>query len=128
MDFGGADVISIVGRNAEPAKLNNARSILRLVFDDSTRGEGCITEASAAAILDFVGGLPGDAHIFVHCAAGISRSPAVADALQTIGAAEWVNANNTVWTPEGWMARFFPNPEVKKVIVREFMRRAGLDQ
>lgn len=125
-DFTGVNVISIVGQNAKPATINNAASVLRLAFDDTLDGEGRMTEADAAAVLDFIAGLPTDARLVVHCAAGVSRSPAVADALATIGAAEWVNAGDTVWTPEGWMARFFPNPVVKTLIVREYMRRSGM--
>lgn len=77
--------ITVVGdRQANIVESNsNIKGILRLSFDDVSRGDtNCITESDAKTIISFVNGHWNEnAELVVHCGMGISRSAGVAAAI-----------------------------------------------
>jgi predicted protein tyrosine phosphatase len=80
-------IISIAGNGAAPFFPNDTESILTLNFDDTMTDDhdvdnhGLFTAAQARRIIAFVrknNARSGPVNLYIHCAAGISRSGAVA--------------------------------------------------
>ena len=117
-------IISIRGKTGEKAVFSQTQRVLYLQFDDVTNDAdpGLIPFSGfhARAILKFVLKYTrDDEHLIVHCEAGISRSAAVADALDALEIAEWKSKDNKAYVVgEGWQSAYHPNPLVKSVIMR----------
>jgi predicted protein tyrosine phosphatase len=114
--------ISICGKGdtkPQPVVLPNCKGVLSLCFDDITKQLGdyfLMTEQDADKILDFVLDTKVEL-ICVHCEAGISRSAAVASALDLL-----FNQRDDIATDP----HFFPNIHVKSLLLQKIRERSSL--
>lgn len=98
------------------AKNENIKAIFRMKFNDLDVGESTISELPPATIENFDGlkefldNLPDIDVLVIHCGAGISRSSAVAAAID-----EYFGIGYDVWSRK----EYFPNLHVYKLACRE---------
>lgn len=94
----------------------NVIGILRLKFDDVSRGEeNCMTEEDAKKIIRFVNNYIGSVEcILVHCEAGVSRSAGVCAALMKIITGDDGSVFNN--------PRYYPNRDCYRVVLNSYFR------
>lgn len=122
-------IISVNEVGADPYPINtnrNTKDVIRLHFDDLEeetlsfrmaigRDARILTEEQADEILDFVERNSAISYIIVHCAAGVSRSPAIGAALSLI--------YNGRGEDQRFFDEFVPNRHVYRTILERALDR-----
>lgn len=110
-------VISITNPGQKPADIEEGgmvAALFRMSFYDLEVDMGpfpCAKEEDLEGLRDFVDHLPKVELLLVHCAAGISRSAAVAAATQL-----YLGMEDTIWNSP----KFHPNARVYRLCLKEY--------
>lgn len=115
------DVVSIYDEELVPPQIEDGgavRSVFRMHFPDiddcdaSYLMKYAATAEDLAGLKDFIDEIKDDCDLLlVHCVAGISRSPAVASAIE-----EYLGFEDTIWSS----GRYNPNRHVYRLALQEF--------